>query len=32
MLLWSGWRLERSAQRWDDPATRSRVISVVSGG
>jgi len=31
-LLWSAWRLERAAQRWDDPVTRSRVISVVSGG
>lgn len=32
LLIWSGWRLERAAQRWDDPVTRSRVISVVSGG
>ena len=32
LLAWSGWRLERAAQRWDDPVTRSRVISVVSGG
>ncbi len=32
MLLWSGWRLERAAQRWDDPVVRSRVVSVVSGG
>ncbi|MET1000013.1 MAG: hypothetical protein ABWX73_14965 [Marmoricola sp.] len=31
-VLWSAWRLERAAQRWDDPVTRSRVISVVSGG
>ena len=32
LLLWSAWRLERTAQRWEDPATRSRVISVVAGG
>jgi len=32
LLLWSGWRLERAAQRWDDPVVRSRVISVVAGG
>jgi hypothetical protein len=32
LLAWSGWRLERAAQRWEDPVTRSRVISVVSGG
>jgi hypothetical protein len=32
MLLWSGWRLERSVQRWQDPVTRSRVVSVVAGG
>ncbi|MEO7350717.1 MAG: hypothetical protein ABIR34_06630 [Marmoricola sp.] len=32
LLVWSGWRLERAAQRWDDPVVRSRVISVVSGG
>jgi hypothetical protein len=32
LLAWSGWRLERAAQRWDDPVTRSRVISVVAGG
>ncbi len=32
LLLCSAWRLERTAQRWDDPAIRSRVISVVSGG
>ena len=31
-LIWSGWRLERAAQRWDDPVTRSRVVSVVAGG
>jgi hypothetical protein len=31
MLLWSAWRLERSAQRWEDPVTRSRVVSVVAG-
>jgi hypothetical protein len=31
LLLWSAWRLERTAQRWDDPVTRSRVISVVAG-
>ena len=32
LLIWSGWRLERAAQRWDDPVVRSRVISVVAGG
>jgi len=32
LLVWSGWRLERAAQRWDDPVVRSRVISVVAGG
>ena len=32
MLVWSAWRLERAAQRWDDPVVRSRVVSVVSGG
>lgn len=32
LLLWSCLRLERTAQRWDDPVTRSRVISVVAGG
>jgi hypothetical protein len=32
LLLWSALRLERAAQRWDDPVTRSRVISVVAGG
>ena len=31
MLLWSAWRLERTAQRWDDPVVRARVVSVVSG-
>ena len=24
-LLWSGWRLARSARRWEDPVVRSRV-------
>ena len=32
LLLWSAWRLERTAQRWEDPVIRSRVISVVAGG
>jgi hypothetical protein len=32
MLLWSCLRLQRSGRRWDDPVTRSRVISVVAGG
>ncbi len=31
MLLWSAWRLERAAQRWEDPVVRSRVVSVVAG-
>lgn len=31
MLLWSAWRIERAAQRWDDPVVRSRVVAVVSG-
>jgi hypothetical protein len=32
LLAWSLFRLERAAQRWDDPVIRSRVISVVAGG
>ena len=32
LLIGSTWRLERASQRWEDPATRSRVVSVVSGG
>lgn len=32
LLSWSFWRLERAAQRWDDPVTRSRVVSTVAGG
>ena len=32
LLLWSAWRLERAAQRWEDPVTRSRVVATVSGG
>lgn len=31
MLLWSGWRLERVAQRWDDPVSRARVVVTVAG-
>lgn len=31
-LVWTAWRLERTAQRWDDPVVRSRVVSVVAGG
>ena len=31
-LVWSGWRLERSARLWAAPETRSRVVSLVSGG
>ena len=31
-LVWSGWRLERSARLWAVPETRSRVISLVAGG
>jgi hypothetical protein len=31
MLLWSAWRLERSAQRWDDPVVRARVVATVAG-
>ena len=31
LLLWSAWRLERSAQRWQDPVTRARVVAVVAG-
>jgi hypothetical protein len=32
LLLLSAWRLERAAQRWQDPVTRSRVVSTVAGG
>ena len=32
LLIWSDWRLERAAQRWEDPVIRSRVVSVVAGG
>ena len=31
MLLWSAWRIERSAQRWQDPVVRARVIATVAG-
>jgi len=31
LLIWSCWRLERSAQRWQDPVVRSRVIATVAG-
>ncbi len=31
LLLWSTWRLERAAGRWEDPVTRSRVIATVAG-
>lgn len=31
MLLCSAWRLERTAQRWEDPVTRARVTAVVAG-
>lgn len=31
MALWSTWRLDRSGRRWDDPAVRARVVSVVAG-
>jgi hypothetical protein len=31
LVLWSAFRLERAAQRWEDPVVRSRVISVVAG-
>jgi hypothetical protein len=31
LLLWSAWRLERAAQRWEDPVTRSRVVATVAG-
>ncbi len=32
LLAVSTWRLGRSARRWEDPATRSRVVAVVAGG
>lgn len=32
MLGWTLMRLHRSAQLWEDPVVRSRVIAVVSGG
>ena len=31
LLLWSAYRLERAAQRWQDPVTRSRVVATVAG-
>ena len=31
MLAWSGWRIWRSARRWDDPVTRARVVATVAG-
>ena len=31
MLVWSLWRLERTAQRWEQPVTRARVVSTVTG-
>ena len=31
LLIWSAWRLERTAQRWEDPVVRSRVIATVAG-
>ena len=31
MLLWSAWRLERSAQRWEDATVRARVVTTVVG-
>ncbi len=31
MVLWSCWRLERAAVRWDDPVIRSRVVATVAG-
>jgi hypothetical protein len=31
LLLWSAWRLERAAGRWQDPVTRSRVVATVAG-
>lgn len=31
MVLWSGYRLERTAQVWQDPVERSRVVATVAG-
>ena len=31
LLIVSAWRLERAAQRWQDPEVRSRVIATVAG-
>ncbi len=31
LLIWSAWRLERAAGRWQDPVTRSRVVATVAG-
>ena len=31
LLIVSAWRLERAAQRWQDPVVRSRVIATVAG-
>ncbi len=31
MLVWSLWRLERTAQRWERPLERARVVTAVAG-
>lgn len=31
LLTWSGWRLERVAQRWEDAEERARVVVTVAG-
>lgn len=31
LLLWSAWRLENAAQRWEEPVLRSHVIATVVG-
>ena len=31
MLVWSLWRLERTAQRWERPVVRARVVATVAG-
>jgi hypothetical protein len=30
MLLWSSYRLARTATAWSDPVTRSRVVATVA--
>lgn len=31
LVCWSGWRLERTAQRWENPEIRAGVVATVAG-